>query len=146
MPPICEATSTGSGRSVCRRENARSCLVRLAPRWAAWTHAVHEPATTVRIGLAVEHVEAAGDHHQQIVEVVRHAAGQLSDGFDLLGLPKRLLDAGTLVHLDAQLLVGFLKGPRALDHQRLELLGRLLARLRTGRASRIGAARARSAA
>ncbi|MGX1341762.1 hypothetical protein AB7M73_007022 [Bradyrhizobium japonicum] len=102
------------------------------PALGGLDHPVHEPAATIRIGLAVEYVEATGDHHQQIVEVVRHPAGQLSDGFDLLGLPKRLLDPGTLVHLDAQLLDGFCKGPRALDHQRLELLSRLFARREQG--------------
>ena len=63
---------------------------------------------------------------------MRHAAGQLADGFDLLGLAERLLDPGALVHFKAQLLVGVLQRTGALDHQLFELLGRLLARLEQG--------------
>jgi hypothetical protein len=95
-------------------------------------HPVHETAPAIRVRLAVEHIEAAGNHHQQIVEVVRDATRQLSDGFDLLRMAKRLLDASTLLHFDAQLLVGLLERSRALDDELLELLGSLLTRLEQG--------------
>ena len=61
-----------------------------------------------------------------------YSASQLSDGFDLLCLPKRLLDARALFHFDAQLLVGFLERSRALDHELLELLSRSLTRFEQG--------------
>jgi len=48
--------------------------------------AVDQPAgTSVRIGEApLQQVQRAGDRHQEIVEVVRDAAGELADGFQLL--------------------------------------------------------------
>ncbi|UFW45167.1 hypothetical protein BcanWSM471_17055 [Bradyrhizobium sp. WSM471] len=63
---------------------------------------------------------------------MRYSAGQLPDGFDLLGLTKGLLDAGALFHFGPQMLVGLLEGTGALDHELLELLGRPLARLQQG--------------
>ena len=103
MPPICRARSTGSGLSACRRENASSWRVSPAPRCGGLAHAVHEALAPRRVGLPVQHLEAAGDHHQQIVEVVRHAAGELPDRLDLLRLPQRLLDPGPFRHLPVQL-------------------------------------------
>ena len=41
----------------------------------------------------------AGDHHQQIVEVVGNAAGQAADGFHLLGLAKLLFQRAMLGHI-----------------------------------------------
>jgi hypothetical protein len=40
---------------------------------------------------ALEHVEAADDRHQQVVEVVRHAARELAHALQLLALAQRLL-------------------------------------------------------
>ena len=40
---------------------------------------------------AADGVEAADDHGQQVVEVVRDPAGELADGLHLLGLAQRLL-------------------------------------------------------
>jgi len=40
---------------------------------------------------ALEYLEAAGEHGQKIIEVVRHAAGELSERFHLLRLTKRRL-------------------------------------------------------
>src|SRR5439155_8325512 len=45
---------------------------------------------------AEEHLTVAGDHVQQVVEVVGHAAGQTADRFDLLRLPKLLLELAAL--------------------------------------------------
>ncbi len=39
----------------------------------------------------LQQLEAAGDPGEQVVEVVREAAGQLADGFHLLRLPQRVL-------------------------------------------------------
>ena len=44
----------------------------------------------------LHHLQAAADAGQQIVEVVREAAGQLADGFHLLRLAKLLLDRALL--------------------------------------------------
>ena len=54
--------------------------------------AVDQPlqARVVREALA-QQVEVAHDSHQQIVEVVRHAACELADGLHLLGLSQLLL-------------------------------------------------------
>ena len=53
----------------------------------------------VAIEMLLQQLEVAGDHEQQVVEVVRDAAGQLPDGLHLLRLrqpslafPQRLLD------------------------------------------------------
>ena len=60
----------------------------------------------VAIGIfALENVESAGDRRQQIVEVVRHAAGQLAERLQLLGLVQ-LRDRGRMLcrpFLDAAL-------------------------------------------
>ena len=95
-------------------------------------HAVHEAPAPRRVGLPIQHLEAAGDHHQQIVEVVRHAPGELTDRLDLLGLPQALLDPGPFRHLPLQLTVRLLELPGAGDHEGLQLLGRLLTGLQQG--------------
>src|SRR5262252_3274108 len=52
--------------------------------------------------LALQEVEIAGNHGQEIVEIMRDAAGELADGFEFLRLSKplaRLLEL--LRHLEA---------------------------------------------
>ena len=46
-----------------------------------------------------EDVAVADHDHQQIVEVVCHAAGELPDGLHLLGLPELLLKPGGFAHV-----------------------------------------------
>jgi hypothetical protein len=38
-----------------------------------------------------EHIECAKDRHEQIVEIMRHACGELTDGLEFLGLEEGLL-------------------------------------------------------
>ena len=42
-----------------------------------------------RIGLAIEHLKPAGDYHEEVVEVVRDAASELPDRFDLLRVAQK---------------------------------------------------------
>ena len=44
-----------------------------------------------RRAAAFEQLQGAGEHRQQVVEVVRHAAGELPERFHFLRLPKRFL-------------------------------------------------------
>ena len=64
--------------------------VSAAPRWAPWI-ALSISAAIVRIvGQALaQQFEAAENRHQQIVEVMRDAAGQLADRLHLLRLEQR---------------------------------------------------------
>ncbi|MNE15057.1 hypothetical protein D3C80_1079560 [compost metagenome] len=64
----------------------------------------------VQVGLGQVALKKAGagkDHRQQVVEVVGHASGQLTDGFEPLHLLQRRLDALAFVDLFAQAGVGF---------------------------------------
>jgi hypothetical protein len=49
---------------------------------------------------AAQQVEAADDGRQQVVEVVRHAAGQLAHGLELLALAQRFLGLAPLGDVD----------------------------------------------
>jgi hypothetical protein len=53
--------------------------------------------------LLLQQLEIAEDHRQQVVEIVRHATRQLSEGFQLLGVAQFLLDAHPGLDLFAQL-------------------------------------------
>jgi hypothetical protein len=59
-----------------------------------------------RLGAAVlvfvEHAQAAADDHQQIVEIMRHAAGELADGFHLAALQQRFLGVPALFDFSVQ--------------------------------------------
>jgi hypothetical protein len=49
--------------------------------------------------VAFERIEIADDHAEQIVEIMRHAAREVADGFHLLGLAKLRLDGVPLGHV-----------------------------------------------
>ncbi|PAV93239.1 hypothetical protein WR25_13223 [Diploscapter pachys] len=56
--------------------------------------AVQQAEAAVAVGeLAAQEIETAQDRGQQIVEIVRDAAGQLADRLHLLALPQRLFGA-----------------------------------------------------
>ena len=65
---------------------------------SAWRRAArpawHCPAGATAAGSSgsrlLQQLQAAQDRHQQIVEIVRHAAGELADGIHLLRLKQRL--------------------------------------------------------
>lgn len=46
----------------------------------------HALAPTRVVGVTLDHVQRADDHRQEVVEVVRHAPGQLADRLQLLRL------------------------------------------------------------
>ena len=96
--PPCDATSwltsTGFGSSGWRREKASSRWVsaaaRLAEAMAARRVAVDSRQPALR-DARLHQVERADDAGQQIVEIVRDAAGELADRFHLLRLPELFL-------------------------------------------------------
>ena len=89
MPLRCPSRSIDSGFSGRRRENASRCRVRPVPRATA-----RRIASITRGGVApgasLEQLNAAGEHGQQVVEIVRDAAGELAERFHLLRLAQRL--------------------------------------------------------
>ena len=86
--------------SMCRRRaNVSSWSVSLEPSAAASCASLSRARDPRRPRRGSSSSQVAGDHEQQIVEVVGDAAGQLADGLHLLGLrqpalalPQRLLD------------------------------------------------------
>ena len=91
MPVRCAARSIDSGFTGRRRENASRCRVSPVPRATARRIAVEHALALRRRPVALEQLHAAGEHREQVVEVVRDAAGQLAERLHLLRLPKRLL-------------------------------------------------------
>ena len=79
----------------------------------------------VRQALA-QQLEIAEHRGQQVVEVVRHAAGELADRFQLLQLAQLVLGAGALGDLRQQLVMGMLELGGALLDPALELVVDLL--------------------
>ena len=113
MPSIRARRSTDTARKSCWRANASKRWVSDAPRSAPCNGAFDQPLQPriVRQALA-QQIEIAHHRHQQIVEIVRDAAGELADGFHLLGL--------------AQLLLRLLAGGHGLDQIGRSLLDALL--------------------
>ena len=89
MPPTSVFTSVASGASVCRREKAsrRWGQRRGTPRRALRRHHVFLDVLDPPLADPRRHqFERAGDAGQQVVEVVRQAAGQLAHRLHLLRL------------------------------------------------------------
>ena len=100
MPPTSALASTGCGASGCRREKASSRLVSARARWTpcsamSLARSIRALAGRVRQmdELAVDGVEPAEHQRQQVVEVVRDAAGELAQRLHLLRLAQLLLEA-----------------------------------------------------
>ena len=86
------ATSIASGLTRWRREKVSNCRVSVAPRWAASSIAcAARVAFGSSVGELLQRLDMAGDDHQQIVEVVRDAAGELAERLHLLRLGELLL-------------------------------------------------------
>ena len=86
--------STMRGCSTCLRPKARSCWVSDAARSAACSIAstsARRP-TSLRVEAAAQEAAVHGDDRQQVVEVVRDAAGQAADGVELLRLVQAFLE------------------------------------------------------
>ncbi len=54
-------------------------------------HPLDQPSLVIRVRLPPKHFQAAGDDHEEVVEIVGDAAGKLPNRFHLLGLGERLL-------------------------------------------------------
>ena len=95
--------STTRGCITCLRLNASSWWVRPAARSARLPDLLGvRPSGIGRVERLQQDVGVAADDGEQVVEVVRDAAGQPADGVDLLGLAQLLLGLAALVHLAAQ--------------------------------------------
>ena len=78
-------------RAAGARAKASSCLVRPAPRCAESADAVEHAPEPLRVAeIAAARGRSAEDHGQQIVEIVRDAAGQLAERLHLLRLEQLL--------------------------------------------------------
>ena len=83
--------STASCFSSCRRAKASIRLVSIAAALRALNRVVEQRLEFGIVGQALAHqFEAAEHRHQQIVEVVGDAAGELPDRLHLLRLKQRL--------------------------------------------------------
>jgi hypothetical protein len=82
-----------SGCSGCWRAKASSCWVSVAPRSTRGA-CCRRFWCRCRRRVPWQHFEAAGQHRQQVVEVVRDAAGQLADRFHFLRLEQRRIRLG----------------------------------------------------
>ena len=90
---------TVSGR---RRAKASSWLVSFSPR-STVASAISTLAWSVRSALAAaQHFETALQHGQQIVEIMRHPAGQLTERLHLLCLVEFGLGPRPPIHLAVQ--------------------------------------------
>ena len=89
--------SVSRGCRGCLRAKARRWPVNSAPRSAA---SLISLAIAARCGLSAtasaRNIDRAGDDGEHVVEVVRDAAGQLADGFHLLGLLELFLGRNLL--------------------------------------------------
>ena len=93
MPATSLFASVGFGSSVCRRAKASSRWVSAAARAAAPCAAVDVALEIAEPALRqprLQQLQAADDPGQQVVEVVRDAAGELADGLHLLRLEQLL--------------------------------------------------------
>ncbi len=91
MPLRWDARSIDSGLMAWRRVNASNWCVNPVPRATARRMAARTRSRCSGVHVALQQLQPVCKHCQQIVEVVRHAAGQPPDGFQLLRLAKRLL-------------------------------------------------------
>ena len=80
-----------------------------------------QPHRPLIIGdMPAQHFEIAQHGHQQVVEVVRHAAGELTDGFHLLCLDQQLFGLLALLHGEDGALMRVLERGGAFDDTLLE--------------------------
>ena len=86
------------------RANASSWRVRSAARWVDEMMRSSPCAASASTSLG-ESLDVGHDHHQDIVEVVRDAAGQFADRLHLLALPQLVLDVSAMRSFLDELLV-----------------------------------------
>ena len=92
MPTTSLAMSTGTGCNGWRRANASSRCTRILARSADFAApAISRCSRSPPRPLRCKQVESADDGREEIVEVVRHAAGELAHRLHLLALAERVL-------------------------------------------------------
>ena len=87
MPDSNAAISTGCVRSACRRAKPKQALEQCLGTIGGLKRIGQQPRralVTIPVSF-LQDIESTGDWGQQIVEIVRHAAGQLAERLQLLG-------------------------------------------------------------
>ncbi len=121
MPCTSRLMSTDFTSSGCWREKASRRCTRVAARSAAWRQLDSQVRTRSSAGDAAQReIEIADDGGEQIVEVVRDAAGEAADRLHLLRLAQRFLGRLAPRDLVAQHPVGGGFAPRAAQRQQAE--------------------------
>ena len=87
------------GWIICRRLKVNNCRVRFAARSAASPICRAESKASSGRARERQQRRVPLDDGQDVVEIVRHAAGQLADRFHLLRLPQLCLQALPLGHI-----------------------------------------------
>ena len=101
-PAITAFRSSTRGSRTCRRLKASSWRVSAAARSPACriSSTCSRAAGRLSGSCASEQLAVAGDRRQQVVEVVRDAAGEPADRLHLLRLPELLLQPAALGHVE----------------------------------------------
>ena len=121
MPCTSRLMSTDFTSSGCWREKASRRCTSVAARSAAWRQLASQARTrSCAIEAAQRKIEVADDRGQQIVEVVRDAAGEAADRFHLLRLAQRLLGRLAPRDFGAQHFVRGRFAPRAAQRHQSE--------------------------
>ena len=77
-------------------------------------------ALRIALGLSRQGLGVGQDHHQEVVEVVRHAAGELSDRFHLAGVGELFLQRAAVADVEQH--SNDLAGPPAVGIGRVDAL------------------------
>ena len=126
--------STSFGSSTCLRLNASSCCVSAAARWPAfWISSRSARSGSSARRSLEQQLGVAENRRQQVVEVVRDAAGQPADALDLLRLRQPLLE---------QPPIGDVAGDAQVPAGRARARGSCTRRARAARPARARGARA----
>ena len=123
MACTASAGSITVGLSGSVRENDNSCRVRFSPRVAAISMAARARVSLRFLQAAFQALRVAAHDHQQIVEVVRDAAGKLPDGVHLLqmrGLALRAFERGGGFLFGGDVTAGDVDQTIALGHRPLQ--------------------------
>ena len=123
---ISASIRAGSGPDRSRRERPAAAASARAAWLAAFcaatrSSAVRRAGSTFAPDTASKKLEIAGNHRQQIVEIVRDPAGQLAHQLHLFGEPQRRLGLAALLDFRLQKAIGLLEFPGSLDHALFEL-------------------------
>ncbi len=131
MPRMASATSTLTASRGCLRENASNCAVSREPRSTALVAvSIRRSCRASPAGIRLtQQFQAAEDGRQQVVELMRHSAGELADRLQLLRLPQARLRQLPLRDLHLQAVVAVQQRPGTVRHPNLQ---RIVQRLQLG--------------